>query len=341
MRRAAVALAASTTAALLGGGAVTYALMQPPRVPGPLRVRHEYRPDTAVVLGIGGLTGAIWETCMVARLIERGQLPPAPDLVVGTSAGSLTAALLRSDLTPNQMRELSVTGELTTADGVVRLPNPLADRVCSSEQVSRKDSVAHTVTDHRPPHLTAMLAGMLPPTGFSLLDLARAVDGLSDRPGAWPEKPTWIPATDLATGHRAVFGMPGEPITSLGSAVAASCAVPGLLSPVRVGPHYYVDGGVVSFTHVDLAALARPRRLLILNPLARLKILGGQGAKGRFGVLLKRVLERDLARGIAVARQNGTHVVLLEPNELEHEAMGPRLMDFDRGELIAAAVAKR
>jgi NTE family protein len=55
-------------------------------------------------------------------------------------------------------------------------------------------------------------------------------------------------ATDIGSGQEMVFGK-----GNTGLAVRASCAIPGVFRPVRIGDRTYVDGGVVSPVAVDAA----------------------------------------------------------------------------------------
>ncbi|MBI5904710.1 MAG: patatin-like phospholipase family protein [Deltaproteobacteria bacterium] len=55
-------------------------------------------------------------------------------------------------------------------------------------------------------------------------------------------------AVDVATGQETVFGK-----GNTGSAVRASCSIPGVFRPVRIGERTYVDGGVASPVAVDAA----------------------------------------------------------------------------------------
>ena len=69
--------------------------------------------------------------------------------------------------------------------------------------------------------------------------------------GAAMEKlriPFYAVATDIGSGEEMVFGM-----GNTGSAVRASCSIPGIFRPVRIGDRTYVDGGVVSPVAVDAA----------------------------------------------------------------------------------------
>lgn len=60
--------------------------------------------------------------------------------------------------------------------------------------------------------------------------------------------PFYAVATDIQSGREMVFGT-----GNTGSAVRASCSVPGVFAPHVVGGRMYVDGGVVSPVAVDAA----------------------------------------------------------------------------------------
>ena len=60
--------------------------------------------------------------------------------------------------------------------------------------------------------------------------------------------PFYAVATDIGSGQEMVFGK-----GNTGAAVRASCSIPGIFRPVKIGGHTYVDGGVVSPVAVDAA----------------------------------------------------------------------------------------
>lgn len=60
--------------------------------------------------------------------------------------------------------------------------------------------------------------------------------------------PFYPVATDIVTGEEVVFGR-GD----TGTAVRASCSVPGVFQPVKIGDRWFVDGGVVSPVPVEAA----------------------------------------------------------------------------------------
>ncbi len=60
--------------------------------------------------------------------------------------------------------------------------------------------------------------------------------------------PFYAVAADLQSGQEVVFGK-----GNTGTAVRASCAIPGIFRPVKIGDKMYVDGGVVSPVAVEAA----------------------------------------------------------------------------------------
>lgn len=60
--------------------------------------------------------------------------------------------------------------------------------------------------------------------------------------------PFYAVATNIRTGEEVVFGL-----GSAAAAVRASCSIPGIFRPVKIGEETYVDGGVVSPLAVEAA----------------------------------------------------------------------------------------
>ncbi len=60
--------------------------------------------------------------------------------------------------------------------------------------------------------------------------------------------PFYAVATDIQSGREVIFG-----IGNTGTAVRASCSIPGVFTPVLINNRMYVDGGVVSPVAVDAA----------------------------------------------------------------------------------------
>lgn len=60
--------------------------------------------------------------------------------------------------------------------------------------------------------------------------------------------PFYAVATDIQNGQEVVFGK-----GNTGTAVRASCSIPGIFQPVKISDRIYIDGGVVSPVAVDAA----------------------------------------------------------------------------------------
>jgi NTE family protein len=140
---------------------------------------------------------------------------------------------------------------------------------------------------------------------------------------------------ELETGRRVMFGAPDAPELSVSEAVQASCAIPGVFQPVRVGSRTYVDGGAWSPTNMDTADVTRGDRVLCLNPTGSIRPAIGAPA-GALGAL---------SRGIAAAealvlKHRGAIVTTINPDEQTAAVMGTNLMDPRlRRDVIEAGLA--
>ena len=161
---------------------------------------------TAFVLGGGGLLGAV-EVGMLKALLEAGI---KPDLVVGSSVGALNGAAIAGD------------PSLETVELLTQLWEALGrDKVFTG---SRLTTLARSRTHlHGNEGLRALLA-----------DRAEGVL-IEDLPVRFQCVAACI---ETAGAHWFTSG----PVVD---AVLASCSVPGLLPPVRIGDRHYLDGGLV------------------------------------------------------------------------------------------------
>jgi NTE family protein len=212
---------------------------------------------TALVLGGGGITGIAWEIGLLAGLAEAGVDLSGADLVVGTSAGSVVGARLATgeDLGEMYARQL----EPATGERAFRLNRAtlaqfgwamLRSRGRDVEFRRRIGALA----------LAAEKAG-LTPSEQERLDVFESLLGGRD----WPERALAIAAVDAATGEFTPFDRTsGVPLVS---AVAASCAVPGVYPPVTIDGRRYVDGGMRSAANADLAHAYD--RVVVLAPIPR------------------------------------------------------------------------
>jgi len=126
------------------------------------------------------------------------------DLVAGTSAGSVIAALYASGMTGIAINKLALTMDEAS------------------------------ISDWAMPFRTR---GIL--QGVALQNYLNKT--LDNRPIEKMAKPLGIVATDLKSGQPILFQR-----GNTGIAVRASCSVPSIFEPVKIGDREYVDGGLVS-----------------------------------------------------------------------------------------------
>lgn len=204
---------------------------------------------TALVLGGGGIVGVAWETGVLTGLAAAGVDLRTADLIVGTSAGSVVAAQLTSDMPLPELydRQLAPpTGELAAGFG----PGVMLRYAAAALRRSDRSALIHLGR-------SALRARTVPE------DERRSV--IAGRlPGHdWPATPRLlITAVEAHTGEEVVFDRASG--VDLVSAVSASCAVPIVWPTVTINGRRYMDGGVRSAANVHLAA--GYERVVVLAP---------------------------------------------------------------------------
>ena len=287
-----------------------------------------------LVLGAGGMAGAAWHGAVLAALAEAGWDARDADLVVGTSAGSSMAAVLRLGIPPTDLmagplgRPMSDEGtaHAARAGGPVELPAP---------------QVGGRVPRPAAPHLTlraiarpwrlrpgVAVTGMLPVGRVPTTVLGDRIRRTHDEP--WPDQPTWICAVRLRDGQRVVFGRDVDD-AHLATAVEASSAIPGYFEPVAHAGETYVDGGVHSPTNADLLAGLGFDMVVVSSPMSatREALRRTRWPNGRT------LHTGTLAREVRAVRARGTPVLVLQPGPEVVDAVGPNSMDPSRRRDIA------
>ena len=208
----------------------------------------------ALVLAGGGVAGIAWELGVLRGLQDAdsglaGRVLAA-DLVIGTSAGSAVAAQITSgvplaDLYDRQLSPESaeIEVELDMEDLLARFTAAGAGAPTQDDAMRAIGALALDTDTVAEPVRKAAIAARLP---------------VPD----WPDRPVLLPAIDALTGELTVFSRDSG--VALVDAVAASCAVPGIWPPVTINGRRYIDGGVGSATHADLAA--GYDRILVIVP---------------------------------------------------------------------------
>ena len=302
-----------------------------------------------LVLGAGGVMGGAWLTGgLHALATETGWDPSEADYVVGTSAGSMMAALLSGGVPPWFMVAHSAGENFDGLEDATGRPAADADRAAGA--TFRLHSlrppigpgswklIATTLrapTRHRS---SALLGGWLPRGMIStepLKDTVRRVvpEGWADRENLW------IVACDYADGHRVAFGRADAPPADLADAVAASCSIPGFYHPVTIAGRRYVDGGLWSTSNLDILRNEELDLVICLNPTSSLHPPFAWNPVERVAAGMRRLSGRRLGSEAKKLRATGTKVVLIQPVAEDHAAMGPNLMATrNRNPVIQTAI---
>lgn len=213
-------------------------------------------PDTddgklVLVLSGGGARGAAH--IGVLRVLE--ELHIAPDLIVGTSMGSIIGGLYAAGWSPDDIETLV---EMIDWERVF------------TDRVERRDLSFRRKQDDRP----LMIQGRIHFEGFKpelpsgviagqrLEIILRLVEALSPASDDFDELP--IPyravAADIATGEAVVIGS-----GSLATAMRASMSVPGAVPPVALDGRDLVDGGIAANLPVEIAQRLGAARIIAVD----------------------------------------------------------------------------
>jgi NTE family protein len=318
--------------------------------------RRKRPSKTALVLGGGGFTGAVYEigALRALDLLSVNRSVTDFDVYVGTSAGSFVAAMTANGITPEEMmrvldrqaptpfqeislgsllrlnvRDLATTAALFPLR-LARLARTLASHL---GQVSALDVVLGLAE--------GMPAGLY--SGAGIESYVRTVLDDPERTDDFRElaRTLYLTATDLDTCERVVFGTDGLDDVPISTAVRASTALPMVYEPVRVGDRELVDGGILSTTNLDLAVEAGARLVVVVNPIVpyvnearqtdsqrpRVSEMGfAQIGYQAFKLMTYRRLQE--IRTTWEQRYPGVDIVLIEPDATDELMFRTNVMDY-------------
>ena len=287
-----------------------------------------------LVLGGGGVVGQAYHSGVLAVLQhDFGFDARTAEVIVGTSAGSITGTLLRLGVSAEDLAAWTVKAPLSGDDDVLRqmaaatvpelAPFRPLELLRRPLRLPGRHMVARALT--RPLQFRPMAAGMalVAPGRYDILEQLAALREL-ERP-EWPEPGLWICAVRRRDGRRIVFGRPGSPKPPIHLAIGASCAVPGYFAPVQIGGHSYVDGGVHSPTN---AAVLRGQGLDIVIVIAPMSGPAGW-SPGLFSTA-RRYAERLLQREVRALGAHGIRTVVFAPGPGVQQVMGNDMMSRHR-----------
>ena len=187
---------------------------------------------TVLVLGGGGGRGAA-QLGVLRALAERGVVP---DAVVGTSVGALNAAAVAGLPFGDAVEALGEIWRSPQTSNVFRseLGRTLVNRVRRRPWL--RDGLC----------LTELVDFALDYLGLTTFDDLRI--------------PLSVVVTHLDTGEPLVLDSGG-----LRDPLRASCSIPGVFPPVRLGGDFYVDGGVTENCSLATAAALDPARIIAID----------------------------------------------------------------------------
>jgi len=320
----------------------------PSRVPPPSPADLDRRPRVGLVLGAGGVLGNAYLNGAVAALWEAtGFEPRTSSVLIGTSAGSIHAALYGAGMPAVFGLWRTRGGVLPDADVVALGPwshGPDLDRdLDREEELDMRDlflparALPRLGPSSKQLALRAALRPWAHPPEVALSAwlpegwLTNAAVGVMLRrvvPSGWvPHPRTWVVASNVRTGERTVFGRPGAPRSHIDRAVRASCAIPALYRPVRIGRDRYVDGGLHSPSNADLARGLDLDLVVVISPLSSLEGHAASGLVDRYLAPWRRFAGRRLTSEIAALAADGVPTLCIGPTAADQAAFGRNLMD--------------
>jgi NTE family protein len=288
-------------------------------------------PRRGLVLGAGGVLGAAWTIGALDALAEVDGFTPADaEVIVGTSAGAVLAALLGGGLTVpallDHQRGMPLPADLAldwSYDESTGGAHPTRPRLAVGSPALLRRSLARPRAV--PP--LAVLAALTPPGTGTLAEVGSMVRAVSGPDGWAREGQVWVVAMDYDTGRRVAFGRDAAPAARLDEAVTASCAIPGWYAPVLVDGRRYVDGGTLSATSADLLARQDLDEVYVLAPMASFVSDRPRQVAARLERRLRRQVTRRLIREAEAVTRGGAAVTVLAPGPEDLTQIGANLMD--------------
>ncbi|MDW5288925.1 patatin-like phospholipase family protein [Formosa sp. PL04] len=195
------------------------------------------KPKVALVLSGGGALGI----AHIPLLQKLDSLGIVPDLVVGTSMGTIVGALYSIGYSGNQIAEIA-----ETADWVTLFGGKVSVNDVSNEEKSEFErfSVGFEVIDKKPKPVLAILNDQNLREFFQTITYpVYNVNSFDDY-----AIPFRAMATDIVFGKQVILDE-----GSLAIAMRSSMSIPGVFAPVEYKNTLLVDGGVLNNFAVDVA----------------------------------------------------------------------------------------
>ena len=323
--------------------------------------KRKKRSKTALVLGGGGFTGAVYEIGALRAfdLLAVNRTVNDFDVYVGTSAGSFVASAVANGVTPEEMMRVlnkHLPSPLRDMDlDMLLRPNYRGFLGSAARLPLRLLGVARQIASQLGEasvmDVAQGLAAGLPKglyRGSGIEDYVAEMLADPDRSDDFRmlERELYLTATDLDTTDRIVFGEGDWRDVPISRGVAASTALPLVYEPVEVKGREMVDGGIRSTTNVDIAVERGARFIVVVNPIvpfvndfttrvptifgSRVRRVSDMGFVAIANQALRMLAHDRLHRAVEQweVEYPGVDILLIEP-EFDDELMfGTSIMDY-------------
>jgi NTE family protein len=298
--------------------------------------RIKQPPRRAFVLGAGGVLGFAWTVgALTALKDELGVEVGEGDLLIGTSAGSVMAAILACGGDVDLIRRQQM-GMPLPDDPPIHWRDEDSGGNTPPRPGLRPGSPRLLLGGirHRSVPPIVALSGLLP-RGRGSIDAVRGVirtiaEERLDDPAEWPVRQAWLVAVDYKTGRRVVFGRQGSPAAALPDAVGASCAIPAWYQPVHINGVAYVDGGMYSNTSTDLTIGQGFDEVYVLAPMGAVRFDTPRSPVAMIERRVRKAITRGIQADLVKLRAEGVRTTFLAPGPADLDVMGMNLMNARR-----------
>lgn len=216
-------------------------------------LQPKLRSHHRVGLALSG--GTLKATAHIGVLSALHKLGIYPDCVAGTSAGALVAALYAHGYTPEELLTL-----------IRRFPGPSLFDYGFPFASSIYNALWYRFTNAADREKMRVPAGLM--RGKKLYRYFQRM--FKERT---PDMPYYVIATDLVTGQPVTYSNDplvlesglADPIVDVARCVRGSCALPGMLTPEKIGSRVLVDGAFRHYVPVETLRQAGCEKIIAVN----------------------------------------------------------------------------
>lgn len=326
------------------------------------RLPSSERKRTALVCAGGGVTGAVYEIGVLRALSACLDEPITDfDIYVGVSAGAFVASFLANGVSSEELFR-SLAGCAKSIDNIKRgdifklnLGELLVRGVASPLVASSAAWTYATAKEDMMLTDAVMLLGACVPSAFLCNSrLERFVRKNLSRHGRTNDfrdlhRELYIPAVNLDTGERVVFGEPPHRHIPISRAVQASSALPIAFRPCRIEGKDYIDGATEKNFHLDVAIAHGAELIVCVNPLVPLmndpsqvirpfgKHLSHKGLPTLIDQAFRLILHSRMKVGFEHAVEKAPHVdiIMFEPDAQDYKMFSYNILRYSARIIIA------